>query len=419
VASTPKPTRRNPAGRLTKTPVATEPQPVFLVAPGRSGTTVLRRILDAHPEIGCPGEAGLASALGALGRAWHIVASDAAGEHMSAPPIEARASMRVALSDVMRYYCAREGKRIYCDKSLDASPWLGGIHDVFPEARFVFLYRHVLDVVMSGLEASPWGFEAFGYAPFVVRSVENFVAPLVHHWNTHVEPTIAWRDEHPVLSHAVRYEDLVAHPQRVVTELFEFLDVTVDLSVLDRALSERRSTQTPGDRKELFTNAIHQDSVGRGRRVPLRLIPESLLAETNENLIAVGYEALGGDWWSPDYVPAVRVEPGRMHPGDELGEAMPAKIRPGAAPEAMPVIAIRADDAENAAWRLDLRTGILEFGIAVPHAPVLTGSCDDLLGLIRGEVNGAALIGEGRLRCIGVPGAQSVDHWDVMRIVLG
>jgi hypothetical protein len=33
---------------------------------------------------------------------------------------------------------------------------------IYPEARFLCLYRHPMDVIASGIEACPWGLNGYG-----------------------------------------------------------------------------------------------------------------------------------------------------------------------------------------------------------------------------------------------------------------
>src|SRR5215469_2353777 len=44
--------------------------PVFVLCPGRSGSTLLRVLLDAHPDLACPPETKLPEALGRLITLW-------------------------------------------------------------------------------------------------------------------------------------------------------------------------------------------------------------------------------------------------------------------------------------------------------------------------------------------------------------
>jgi hypothetical protein len=37
---------------------------------------------------------------------------------------------------------------------------------IYPEARFLCLYRHPMDVIASGVEACPWGLGGYGFDPW-------------------------------------------------------------------------------------------------------------------------------------------------------------------------------------------------------------------------------------------------------------
>ena len=235
----------------------------LLVGAARSGTTLLRLILDAHPEIGCPAEAGIPSLIQTLGRVWWTIEADemtdgagdpqAPSERRAQPaddeqgphdgalpqlPPNAKDEIRRAALAPMRHYCGRESKRLYCDKSLDSVYHLEAVRQVFPKTRYVLLFRHVMDTVASGIEASPFGFHAYGYFPFVQRSPDNFVAALVDYWLRHVEIALGWEEAHPELCHRLRYEDLVTSPEKVVHQLFEFLGVKAELFDLENTFEK-------------------------------------------------------------------------------------------------------------------------------------------------------------------------------------
>ena len=47
--------------------------PVFVLTSSRSGSTLLRFILDSHPELACPPETTVASACASLLRSWAVL----------------------------------------------------------------------------------------------------------------------------------------------------------------------------------------------------------------------------------------------------------------------------------------------------------------------------------------------------------
>ena len=56
---------------------------------------------------------------------------------------------------------------VFCDKSLTTVDHLASVSRCYPKASYIFLYRYPLDLIASGIEASRWGFNAFGFAPYV------------------------------------------------------------------------------------------------------------------------------------------------------------------------------------------------------------------------------------------------------------
>jgi hypothetical protein len=52
----------------------------LIVGAARSGTTLLRLILDAHPEVGCPAETGLPSLMSHMAGVWMTVDADVIGD---------------------------------------------------------------------------------------------------------------------------------------------------------------------------------------------------------------------------------------------------------------------------------------------------------------------------------------------------
>src|SRR6184192_3891732 len=156
-----------PAVARTVQPDAADPSadPVFVVCAGRSGSTLLRFLLDAHPDLACPPETRLPAMCAQIATVWLQLAgspppdSAAAKDHGGQPavPRPAIAGIRQTMNMMAGPYLAQRGKRRYCDKSLGAAEHVPVLREVFPGAKFLCLYRHPMDVIASGIEASPWG----------------------------------------------------------------------------------------------------------------------------------------------------------------------------------------------------------------------------------------------------------------------
>jgi protein-tyrosine sulfotransferase len=388
---------------------AREPEFAVIVGAARSGTTLLRSLLDAHPEIGCPAEAGLPALMSHARRVWATVCSsgdpaaadpqtalqadDLPAAVMPLPPRAEQEVRRLALA-VMESYCRPAGKRIYCDKSLDNAQHLPTIFHVFPRTKCILLVRHVMDTIASGLEASPWGFNAFGYAPFVHASPENTVMALARYWEMQVTLALKWQTANPGTCIRLRYEDLVHHPDTTLSALFDFLSVRCDLTTLGRAFGQFNPASGPGDYKLPFTSRITTASVERGKQVPVALIPPSLRERLTQLLEQLGYSALTDSW---------NAEPrGGTSPSTsartELARLM-AWTPDGDWQFDVESIAIVADDDPGLRWIVEPRAGTVRQGDGEAEV-VLTGASEDLACLIKGDENPGVLLRAGRVRFV-------------------
>jgi hypothetical protein len=323
-------------------------------------------------------------------------------------PSAARDWIVRTVSEPMAGYCARGGKRLYCDKSLDSVHHLALVHELMPDTRMMLVFRHVMDTVASGIEASPWGFQAYGYAPYVQASPGNAVAALASYWLDHVAHAMAWESEHPDICRRVRYEDLVLRPAETIAGIQAFLGVAEDLSVLERAF-DRVPPRGPGDYKVEHTSAVHAASIGHGKRVPVTLLPPALLAALNEKLEALGYDALDRGWNAAE------------RPVDGGGKGIWAarltelmrEVRVSPAPLRRGSFAVVAEDHRALRWVIDPATGTVEQGDGDVDR-VLTGTAEDLVLALAGEENLGVLLRSGRLRHLVADESETVRR-DLMR----
>ncbi|MCU1429550.1 MAG: sulfotransferase, partial [Actinomycetia bacterium] len=210
----------------------------FVVGCPRSGTTLLRAMLDSHPELAIPGESyfvvelapafrrrwwrrfdrdAFASAVCGHERfqQWGLADADVRAALTSAAPTSYADAVRV----VYGLYARRHGKARYGDKTPNYVLQLPLLAELFPEARFVHIVRDGRDVALSVTNIDEWG--------------PKRVPGAAKYWVQHVG---AGRDAGAALGPAryldIRYEDLVAEPERVLRSVCEFLDLEFDDAML-------------------------------------------------------------------------------------------------------------------------------------------------------------------------------------------
>jgi hypothetical protein len=279
---------------------APRPDPVFVLCMGRSGSTLLRFLLDGHPELACPPETSLPALCGQLAVVWSLIEgaplSATRGDTPPHVPDPAVAGIRHMVDLMTASYLERRGKRRFCDKSLGSARFAELLLRAWPEARFLCLYRHPMDVIRSGLEACPWGLNGYGFDSYIGASPGNAVLALARYWLDNAAEIAAVEDAHPDRCHRVRYEDLVAAPEQTAQEIYAFLGVSAAPGIAESCFSAERERFGPADHKIWATREITAGSVGRGESVPAGLIPPPILSGINELLARLGYHPVDGQW---------------------------------------------------------------------------------------------------------------------------
>lgn len=238
----------------------------------RSGTTLLRRFLDAHSLIACPGETYLLSACARFLRQQPVVGGLATGvEHglgflgFSAAEIHRR--LRELAYSFRREHLARVGKRYWAEKTAIDVFHLGAIEALFGEhLSFVFLFRHGLDVCASTRE---WVEKSETYPPELHPYIQRFPRPLeafAHAWVDVCQASQAFLARHPTNAISLRYEDLVRDPEGQLRRVFDFLGVAWEPEVLERAHAE--PGEGFGDWKAYRAAGVEGGSIGRWSRLP-------------------------------------------------------------------------------------------------------------------------------------------------------
>jgi Sulfotransferase family len=215
---------------------------VFIVGCGRSGTTLLRLMIDSHPDIAIPPESYFsprvprtAAARGGAVDAerlrsylseqrWFRRWGMTDGTLREALPGGATFAYGDALRRVYRGYAAEQGKPRYANKTPDHVLMMPSLLRLFPEARFVHIVRDGRDVALSLGD---------------VRFGPDDVAGAARYWRLRVERgRAAGASLGTERYREVRYEDLIADPPAMLRSLCSFIGIRYDdamLSYPDRA----------------------------------------------------------------------------------------------------------------------------------------------------------------------------------------
>ena len=281
--------------------------PVFVLCNGRSGSTLLRFLLDAHPDLACPPETNLPAIAGQLATVWSLIEgarlSPERGDEPPEIPEAAITGVRRTMDELTGGYLARRGKKRYCDKSLGTARFAPLLLRIWQDARFLCLYRHPMDVIASGIEACPWGLNGYGFEPYIAGTPGNSVLTLARFWIDNVSMVLAAEEQFPASCHRIRYEDLVADPEAAAAGIFAFLGVPQQPGITAECFAAKPERSGPADYKIWHTSEISAASVGRGWSVPTALLPPPVAQQLNELAAKLGYLPVD-DSWGTAAVPA-------------------------------------------------------------------------------------------------------------------
>ncbi len=218
------------------------PPPLFVLGVSRSGTTLLRVILDRSPGIAIPDESFFIPLLARRHRgnvnrarfvddlrrlptlrAWGLSADDIV------PRLRPEMRAGEAIAAVFDAYAAKEQKPRWGDKTPMYMRHLPLLERLFPTAQYVHLVRDGRDAALSFL-----------------RMPEGTYTRTWAHPDTPAEFACLWRSEvsearergkrlGPARYLEVRYEDLIAGPDDVVEGICDFAGLPYAPAMLDYA----------------------------------------------------------------------------------------------------------------------------------------------------------------------------------------
>lgn len=238
---------------------------VFVVGCPRSGTTLLQRMLDHHPQLAVANDsnfipkavkAGLPDGPTWIKQGMNPPLTPELAEYvrtykrfrrLELPDADVRAAAAASqtfaqfVSRIYELYAAKHGKRFAGEKTPDYVRRMPFLHRLFPSTPFVHIVRDARDVALS---ARDWADAAKGPGKFELWRDEPMATCAL--WWCWMVAT-GRRDGQalgPGLYHEVRYEQLVAEPEPVLRRLVAFLGLPFDRAML--RYHENKSAYQPG-----------------------------------------------------------------------------------------------------------------------------------------------------------------------------
>ena len=218
--------------------------PLFIVGCSRSGTKLLRNLLDNHPQVGILGaetnfiplfvdrfgktpdfsdEATLKEVHDALTRlAFYQSRQAVDGAAMSYEQLKAQLegvetiAWRHVIKAVFKFYSNMPSASIWGDKSPDYTTHIPLLKELFPQARFIHIIRDPRDRSLSTRKT--WGKSVLRSAHGWYQVMNRIERANVRHDRSYLE---------------VFYEQLIGEPEKVMRGVCVFLGVSFHEGLLD------------------------------------------------------------------------------------------------------------------------------------------------------------------------------------------
>lgn len=270
---------------------------VIILGCPRSGTTLLRRLLDAHPDLCCPGETFLFKACARFLEADDIsygfdYGVTGALEGLGYKHGEIDERLRSFASGFYEELAEKRGKKRWVAKTAVDSFYLPTIERLFAgHAKFICITRHGLDVAVSMEEFTK---DLQTYISELHAYIKRFPRPLeafAHAWADVTLGILDFATRHPDTAHVLKYEDLVSHPDAEMLKITEFLGVSPLAKKTAGILSSKKGDGI-GDWKSYQKTEVESSSIGRWQQdIPTAAV-ERLATIVNPALIHAGYEPI-------------------------------------------------------------------------------------------------------------------------------
>jgi protein-tyrosine sulfotransferase len=284
--------------KVTATLGSDYPSPFFIVGSGRSGTTLLRSILQEHPALNIPPET-----MGRLpnmikkyfrygGADWEDLVTICLAEFQSfdtfsfwqtdLEPVQQQLrqlpknerSLDRIIHDIYRAHGGshKPGATRWGDKSPFNTLRLSWLDRVFPDAQYIEIIRDGRDVARSYRQAD--------LMPDLASGAQR--------WEQSIRAVTRFKRKAGNRVHSLRYENLVADPESEIRKVCNFLNLDYRSSMITARDSELGDTSL--EHMQNVTQPISEASIGKWKETLTAEELKRLQNEIGQTLKQLGYE---------------------------------------------------------------------------------------------------------------------------------
>ena len=215
--------------------------PVFILGVPRSGTTLLRTLLDCHPNIACGPEAPwLAGSYGGAVSFKQMLKTLTEDQHgpvanfSGVKRADVARALGMAVNEIFMHYAASKGKERWVEKTPNHAMDIDLLHELFPDALYLHILRDGRDVACSTYN----GRKNWGMIPDVDGPIEITRMNSLERWGRWEALIEAARTAHGLPMHTFRYEDLIRDPGGVLSQVLAFMGEEYVDGITDYRTSE-------------------------------------------------------------------------------------------------------------------------------------------------------------------------------------
>lgn len=192
--------------------------PVIMLTYAHSGAMNVMQALSTSRSLACTAGTGLLPLCDTAAATWQRV------ENRGAPasPLALK-SIRTLVATMASVLQSAAGASRWCETAFVAPAAAETFVRIFPDTAFLCLHRSLRGVLAEGAAAYPWGLGGSPFWPHFAGHPGNSAETIGSYWAACAGQLLDFEAGHQASCLRVRYEDILADPQRHVGEIFAHL----------------------------------------------------------------------------------------------------------------------------------------------------------------------------------------------------